>query len=139
MVAQREQDHIRHASCLVRQGVWTHWEDVMPFDLSWTNLIYGPGPRVIAFVLNAQLNSLRTPDMLHLWSTCPLCDAENCTLHHVLSNCPYSLSGGRYNWRHDSVLVNIENALADLVASANKRKINNATEELKKTFEACFV
>jgi hypothetical protein len=35
--------------------------------------------------------------------------------------------------------VNIENALVDLIASANKRKINNATEELKKTFEACFV
>ena len=104
LIAQHEEDHIRHASCLVRQGVWTHWENVLPFDLSWTNLIYGPGPRVIAFVLNAQLNSLRTPDMLHLWfglpsAACALCDAQNCTLHHVLVKCDKSLKDGRYTWR----------------------------------------
>src|SRR6185295_7406372 len=58
---------LSHASCLTRQGVWTHWDDVQPFDLSWNNLIYGPGPRVIAFVLNAQINSVKTPDMMKLW------------------------------------------------------------------------
>src|SRR5690348_9965280 len=25
LIAQHEEDHIRHASCLVRQGVWTTW------------------------------------------------------------------------------------------------------------------
>ena len=39
LISQHEEDHIRHASCLTRQGTWTHWENVMPFDLSWTNLI----------------------------------------------------------------------------------------------------
>ena len=144
LIAQREEDHIRHASCLSRQGVWTHWEDVMPFDLSWANLIYGPGPRVISFVLNAQINSLRTPDMLHLWyglpsAACVLCDAQNCTLHHVLVKCVKSLSDGRYTWRHDSVLINIEHALANLIASANKRKVLNVMDQAKKSFEACFV
>jgi hypothetical protein len=144
LLAQHEEDHIRHASCLVRQGVWTHWENVMPFDLSWPNLIYGPGPHVIAFVLNAQLNSLRTSDMLHLWfglpsAACVLCDAQNCTLHHVLAKCHKSLIDGRYNWRHDSVLLNIDHALSDLITAANKRKITNATVETKKAFEACFV
>ena len=66
LAEQCEEERVRHASCLVRQGVWTHWNNVRPFDLSWTNLIYGPGPRVIAFVLNAQINSVRTPDMLKL-------------------------------------------------------------------------
>ena len=64
-----EETYVRHASCLARQGVWTHWSKNIPFDFSWTNLIYGPGPRVIAFVLNAQINSVRTPDMLKLWGT----------------------------------------------------------------------
>jgi hypothetical protein len=80
--SQLEDDHVRHASCLTRQGVWTHWDRVLPFDLSWPNLIYGPGPRVIAFVLNAQINSVRTPDMLKLWgyaqtATCALCGTCN--------------------------------------------------------------
>ena len=84
-----EEKHIQHASCLRRQGVWTTWENVIPFDLSWTNLIYGPGPRVISFVLNSQINSVRTPDMLKLWgyiesAACKLCGANQCTIHHIL-------------------------------------------------------
>ena len=98
----------------------------------------------IAFVLNAQLNSLRTPDMLHLWfglpsASCVLCDCENCTLHHVLVKCKKSLNDGRYTWRHDSVLINIEHALVDLVNAANKRKITNANDAIKKSFGSCFV
>ena len=96
--AEHEQKHLQHAACLVQQGVWTHWENVIPFDLSWKNLIYGPGPRVIAFVLNAQINSVRTPDMLRLWgyidsAACKLCAASQCTLHHVLVNCSHSQPG----------------------------------------------
>jgi len=41
--AKYEEQHVRHASCLLRQGVWTHWDNVVPFDLSWENLIYGLG------------------------------------------------------------------------------------------------
>ena len=55
-----EEKRMQHAACLVRQGVWTKWDNVIPFDLSWANLI-------ISFVLNAQINSVRTPDMLKLW------------------------------------------------------------------------
>jgi len=58
--------------------------------------------------------------MLHLWyglpsAACVLCDAQNCTLHHVLVKCVKSLNDGRYTWRHDSVLINIEHALANLL------------------------
>ena len=85
LALQHEEERLRHASCLVLQGVWTHWNNVLPFDLSWPNLIYGPGPRVISFVLNAQINSVCTPDMLKLWgyiscSTCVRCNASNYTL-----------------------------------------------------------
>ena len=58
--------HTRHSLAL--QGVWTSWkEHVFPLDLSWNNLIYGPGPKVIAFILNSMINSVKTPDMLKLW------------------------------------------------------------------------
>ena len=114
-----------HSSQLAHQGVWTHWDNVRPFDLPWHNLIYGPGPKVIAFVLNAQINSVETPDMMKLWgytptSHCPLCAHKKCTLHHILVNCPFALEQGRYNWRHGSVLSNIELALEKLVSEMNQ-------------------
>jgi hypothetical protein len=90
-------------------------------------LIYGPGPKVIAFVLNAQINSVKTPDMMKLWGYiptphCPLCAHKHCTLHHILVNCRFALEQGRYNWRHDSVLSNIEIGLQKLIAEKNERK-----------------
>jgi len=122
-----EENYLQHASCLARQGIWTQFEDVRPFDLSWKNLIYGPGPKVIAFVLNAQINSVKTPDMLKLWgliptATCPLCSHSQCTLHHILVNCPFAREQKRYNWRHDSVLANIEPRLSKLISVVNERK-----------------
>ena len=140
---QIEEDRIRHASCLTRQGVWTHWDYIIPFDLSWPNLIYGPGPRVIAFVLNAQINSVRTPDMLKLWgytqtATCALCANVQCTLHHILVNCPFALNQGRYTWRHDSVLLDIERALVELISSFNAKKVVCYGEIAKKEFKSSF-
>jgi len=101
LAERHEDDHVRHASCLVLQGVWTKWQNIIPFDLSWANLIYGPGPRVISFLLNAQINSVRTPDMLKLWgytssAACKLCGVAQCTLHHLLVNCKFAREQGRY-------------------------------------------
>ena len=135
---------MQHAACLVRQGVWTHWDKVKPFDLSWSNLIYGPGPRVIAFVLNAQINSVRTPDMLKLWgytqvATCPLCQHHQCTLHHLLVNCPFALDQGRYTWRHDSVLFDIESTFAKVITTFNSRKPSCFGELAKKDYKQSFI
>jgi hypothetical protein len=138
-----EEKRVNHSSCLAQQGVWTHWDDVRPFDLSWNNLIYGPGPKIIAFVLNSQINSVKTPDMLKLWgyipsAQCPLCSHKKCTLHHILVGCRFALDQGRYNWRHDSVLFNLEPALANLIAQTNQHK-PKTTETLRKTFRQSFV
>jgi hypothetical protein len=121
-----------------------HTNNVRPFDLSWTNLIYGPGPRVIAFVLNAQINSVRTPDMLKLWgyidsAACTLCGAPQCTLHHLLVNCPFALNQGRYTWRHDSVLQDIKGALVPLIDDFNSKKPSCFAEVARKDFKASFV
>ena len=95
-VTECEEKHLAHAVRLPLQGVWTTWTDwARPFDLSWQNLIT-TAPSLIKFVLNAQINCVRTPDMLKLWgytqtATCPLCGALQCTLHHILVNCKFAL------------------------------------------------
>ena len=113
----------------------------MPFDFSWTNLIYGPGPRLLSFVLNSLINSVRTPDMMKLWGyvACALCGAEKCTLHHVLVNCKFALDQGRYTWRHDSVLVNIQNKLRESIVAFNRKKPSTFAEETRAAFKASFV
>ena len=115
-----------------------------PFDLSWSNLIYGPGPRVIAFVLNAQINSVRTPDMLKLWgyvqsANCPLCQHKQCTLHHILVNCRFALEQGRYTWRHDSVLLDIETTFKKVITLFNSRKLwRNRKKRLQAKLYCCW-
>ena len=105
---------VAHSHTLVLQGVWTHWlGSVSPFDLSWSNILYRIHPRLLSFVLNSMLNSLPSPDMLRLWTyrhdaPCMLCRYDDCTLHHILVNCPVALFGQRYIWRHDSVLLSLQ-------------------------------
>ena len=46
-----------HSQELAMQGSWLRWEQgVFPFDLSWDNLILGPGSRIVSFALNATHN-----------------------------------------------------------------------------------
>jgi hypothetical protein len=111
-------DHNQHVQDLAWQGVWLKWiEYSLPLDLSWKNLIYGPGPQLIKFLLNAAVNWVKTPDLLKLWgyvrsARCKLCDHEQCTLHHIISACRTALDSKRYTWRHDSVLLLIKTTLS---------------------------
>jgi hypothetical protein len=126
-----EDKRIQHAQNLAIQGTWTKWHDnVIPFDLSWKNLIYGQGPHVIKFVLNATVNWVKTPDLLKLWgytqeARCKLCGHPQCTLHHIISSCPHSLNGKRYTWRHDSVLLYLKPVLQELIDKANANPVSN--------------
>ena len=83
-------------------------------------------------------------DMLRLWgytetATCPLCGANQCTLHHILVNCKFSLDQGRYTWRHDSVLFEIEQALLKLIPMVNDKKPTCFAEIARKDFKSCFI
>ena len=95
------------------QGVWLKWEEgVFPFDLSWNNLILGPGGRVVSFVLNATHNSVMTPDLRHICGyvadpECKLCRLSKATLHHILVGCSHALADHRYTWRHDSIIASL--------------------------------
>jgi hypothetical protein len=114
-----------HTIGLPLQGVWLQWSNSsLPFDLSWKNLIYGPGPKLLAFVINASINCLPTPDMLRLWgyrktAPCFLCQHPQCTNHHILSNCSKALKDKRYTWRHDSVLLTLQPILDNLIHKQN--------------------
>ena len=44
---------------------------------------------------------------------CLFCD-ENQTLQHVVSACRSSLNDGRWNWRHDSILINIARMISKI-------------------------
>jgi hypothetical protein len=56
-----------HACTLEMQGVWTTWfEHTNPLDFSWKTLIFGPGKRIISFLLNASINSLPSKFLLNL-------------------------------------------------------------------------
>jgi hypothetical protein len=118
--------HVSHASSLCMQNVWMAWYDkTIPFDLSWHNLIYGPGRHIVKFVLNSSINCVRTPSMLKLWgyvncAICPLCGHKTCTLMHILNMCTKSLNSGRFNWRHDSVLATLQPVLQTQINTANK-------------------
>jgi len=122
-----------HSLSLKQQSVWLQWAEVSePFDLSWRNLIWGNlSTHVLKFVLNATVNWVRTPALLHLWGykqecRCCLCGANKCTLHHILSNCNFSLNNGRYTWRHDSVLSLIRQSIQDYLNHINSQQLGES-------------
>ena len=135
-----EDRHFAHSIQLERQGDWSKWsERVTPFDFSWKNLIYGPGDRLISFILNATINTCRTPVLMKLWgyvatASCALCKGDQCTLHHILANCQIALKQRRYNWRHDSTLLELKSFLGELLVQLVKRKktSNNPIKFVKK-------
>ena len=124
-----EDNRLAHSLSLKQQSVWLQWaETAHPFDFSWQNLIWGSiSPAIFKFVLNASVNWVRTPDLMHLWGynssmQCCLCGVQKCTLHHIISECSFALEDKRFTWRHDSILNLINISLKDHVESINQKQ-----------------
>ena len=101
----------------VVQGEWQRWGNLLPRDMSFERMCFGSTPDLVRFELNATMDTCPTPANLERWSKlnigrCQICYARSCTLSHILSCCHVSLTQGRYTWRHDSVLLVIEQALS---------------------------
>ena len=130
LIDRRQNRHIVHAHSLSRHSVWLQWHmNTKGFDLSWKNLIYGPRPSIISFVLNSSINSLKTPDLIKTWgfkshANCFLCDSKQCTQHHILVGCKTALKEHRYTWRHDSVLKQVETWLQEHIKNGPYIKPN---------------
>merc|ERR1712127_172196 len=83
-------------------------------------------------------NSCRTPALMKLWgylakTSCVICMGDHCTLHHILANCQVALKQRRYNWRHDSVLLELKSFLGEhLVHHAKRKKISKNIKFVKK-------
>ena len=127
-MAFSEQERIAHSTTLSQQGVWLQWADnALPFDFSWSNIIWGSSFHIVKFVLSASINWVATPHLLKLWGlkesgSCPLCAEPLCTLHHIISHCQFSLHSKRYTWRHDSVLLSIKQAIEEHLSSINQEQ-----------------
>jgi hypothetical protein len=122
-----DEDLETHAHDLPMQGTWLTWEQgVFPFDLSWNNLILGPGGRIVSFVLNATHNSVMTPDLREICGyvadpVCKLCRSSKATLHHILAGCDHARADHRYTWRHDSVLASLLQFIQPVVVGHNAK------------------
>jgi hypothetical protein len=129
-----------HSHNLDMQGLWTKWfNNTHCLDFSWNSLIYGPGKKIISFLLNASINTLPSPYLLHLMKLgkspkCPLCKQQkNCNTSHILSGCHYSLP--RYSWRHDSILLTILPELEQHLAKHNISKpVSSSTPLISSSF-----
>ena len=137
-----EQERVAHSTSLSQQGVWLQWADnALPFDFSWSNMIWGSNYHIVKFVLNASINWVATPHLLKLWGLkengcCTLCAEPKCTLHHIISHCQFSLQSKRYTWRHDSVLLSIKQAMEEHLSAVNKEsaKCPNLQPSLSELF-----
>ena len=130
MVAEhckREEAHKQKVEllALARNSDFVKWDDRLFSDRNWTSQIFGMSPKLLAFTLNGQANTLPSPSNLRRWgfhsSThhCTLCGRLGTTAKHTLSNCVVALKGGRYKWRHDNVLRVLYPDLVGLVNAAN--------------------
>ena len=112
-------------------GLWSTWfEHTRPLDFSWETLIFGPGKRIISFLLNATINTIPSPFLLRLLNQqksakCKLCSNSNCNTSHILAGCHVALTSKRYTWRHDSVLMTLKPELENRVNSQNKLPLCN--------------
>ena len=69
---------------------------------------------VIRYLSNCLANGTNTVKCgIATSAKCLFCN-ENQTLQHVISSCKTSLNEGRWNWRHDSILINISRILSKI-------------------------
>jgi hypothetical protein len=101
-------------------------------DLTWQRMLSFP-QNLLKFTLNAQCNTLYTPDNQRRWNLAPnaccgLCGTVHATLVHILCGCywvnqvEFALPrSSRFKWRHDCVLEVIVLHLRNLVTAVNAR------------------
>jgi len=119
------------------QSSWLFWglNQMMASDNSWSTLLFQYSQRLLKFMVNAQLNTLPTPDNLRRWnlskdSVCGLCAEKLVALSHVLAGCPWVRTvenklqrEDRFTWRHNNVLYLLASVIQGHLDYANKRKV----------------
>ena len=118
---------------LEMQSGWSRWrEDVLTLDMSW-NSLFKMGDSMVGFLLRAVYGTLVTPSIASKWTEeedgmCKLCGTEVGSAQHILSGCRVALQQGRYRWRHDKVL----NQIQSQVAYHLEKRVNNPRRPVRK-------
>jgi hypothetical protein len=145
MKKDAEQARLIAASAYQMQTNWVayglRWDNLEHKDLTWNKLLNYP-PNLIRFTLNAQSNTLPSPDNLRRWSKamnvlCGLCGGREVTLAHILSGCSWvhtveikSGKGSRYSWRHDHCLQVLVNSFRSRIKLINASQIRGAQKKV---------
>ena len=94
---------------LVVKSIWKHSNKAS--SVLWSKVIAQLPKNIYNFCIRYVNNTLANNTNLHKWGKAPspLCSACNKpqTLGHVVAGCSVHLNEKRYNYRHDSVLLNI--------------------------------
>ena len=90
----------------------------MKYNSSWGKVLDSLPRNLYSFAIRYLSNSLANGTNAIKWgiansAKCKFCN-DNQTLQHVVSACKASLNGGRWNWRHDSILINIARMLSKI-------------------------
>jgi hypothetical protein len=153
-VCKRDQEEKRivplHAYQM--QANWLVWSDKLDRELEksveWGKVMTSYSARLLKFVMNAQLNTLPSPDNLKRWNKkqntefqCGLCKRASVTAAHMLAGCPYvlleennQLVQDRYTWRHNCVLSVIKKHVCKKIKERNKLQKKVAKPKMKKVF-----
>ena len=118
---------------------WLRWESALAANVQWETLLR-KSVFYLKFVPNAAQDSLPTPSRLRCWDEkklvcpkCPLGCRESGTLKHILCSCrrahnPSKDHIGRFHnrieWRHNSILEVIEQAV--LAQIAHEKSVREA-------------
>ena len=123
-----EEDKAHLASSLHKklQLHWVSWCNYIQNNFSWKALWALP-PNLLRFHVGATYNTLPCPSNLVRWNetkdpSCSLCGDPICTIRHVLSGCSFSLKEGRWNFRHDSVLLVLLQNIESLIITTKSQR-----------------
>ena len=94
---------------LVIKSIWE--QGCTKYNTPWCKVLDSLPRNLYSFVTRYLSNCLANGTNAVKWgiatsAKCLFCN-ENQTLQHVISSCKTSLNEGRWNWRHDSILINI--------------------------------
>ena len=110
-----ENDHTYdHVKTLVKQGNFLGLTSLENNDATWKSFIFNLPKGTMKFVLNSSIDTLPTKATLKQWGKVSndkcFCGQKQ-TLNHILNCCKESLNGGRFTFRHDSILHYVSKCL----------------------------
>ena len=118
-IQTNHEDRINHE--LLSQGFVI--SSILKYSLSRTSSLWSKvqeclPKNIFNFTIKYLNNTLATRKNLHKWSlsqspSCSFC-LQSETLQHIVSSCKSYLDHGRYNWRHNSVLLCLSKSLSYL-------------------------